>query len=206
MPRHFSKKRRNTGTRKQKPLIVIVAEGKNVTEYQYFKYFQDREAEYNIKVLRAGCDTDPVKLQQNIEHYWHRNELDKKKGDVAYIVLDLDCDNAKADIIERRSKKSNIAQYIVSNPCFEVWFLLHFKYTTHQYNDSAEVIRELRCYVEDYQKNKDIAPMIAEKMDFALQNTEQLQKHYTDLGYKWPCNDCNPRTDVPLIIKRLKGG
>lgn len=37
MAREFRRKKRNIVTRQQKPLILLIAEGKNVTESQYFK-------------------------------------------------------------------------------------------------------------------------------------------------------------------------
>lgn len=48
MARSFSRKKRNTATRRQKPLILIIAEGQNVTESQYFRHFQEQHADYNI--------------------------------------------------------------------------------------------------------------------------------------------------------------
>lgn len=38
--RKFDHKKRNIENRKQKPVVLIVAEGDNVTESQYFKSFQ----------------------------------------------------------------------------------------------------------------------------------------------------------------------
>ena len=55
MARSFSRKKRNTATRRQKPLILIIAEGQNVTESQYFRHFQEQHADYNIKILIPGC-------------------------------------------------------------------------------------------------------------------------------------------------------
>lgn len=63
MARSFSRKKRNTITRRQKPLILIIAEGRNVTESQYFRHFQEQHADYNIKVLIPGHVTDPSGLQ-----------------------------------------------------------------------------------------------------------------------------------------------
>lgn len=42
--RKFENKKRNSESRKQKPIILIVAEGDNVTESQYFKSFQRQKA------------------------------------------------------------------------------------------------------------------------------------------------------------------
>ena len=204
MARQISKKKRNDFRRKQKPLILIIAEGKNVTESQYFQSFQERYAEYNIKILIPGHITDPTNMQTAIENYWKQYDLDEGKGDIAFIVLDLDCDENKARLIEELSRKSHVAQFVVSNPCFEVWFLLHFKYTTHHYSSCSEVIQDLRVFIDDYEKSLDVSPIMKDRLAFAMKNAEKLQSYYDELGYDWPSDSCNPRTDVPIIIKEIQ--
>ena len=140
MTRVFSKKIRNTVKRKQKPLILIIAEGKNVTESQYFESFQKQHSGFNIKVLTPGNITDPAGMQRKILQYWKDKGLDKKQGDTAFIVLDLDCSSEKAQRIKKLAESSTITRFIVSSPCFEVWFLLHFRYSTHAYTSSTEAI------------------------------------------------------------------
>ena len=59
MGRQFDRKRRDKQKRRPKPLILLVAEGTNVTESQYFSSFQNQNAEYMIKVLKPGHRTVP---------------------------------------------------------------------------------------------------------------------------------------------------
>ena len=155
MARSFSRKKRNTATRRQKPLILIIAEGQNVTESQYFRHFQEQHADYNIKILIPGHITDPSGMQKTILRYWDQYGMDEEKGDVAFIVLDLDCNSEKGRLIRKLEKENENARFVVSNPCFEVWFLLHFRYSTRAYYTSSEVIRDLRKYIPDYEKNTD---------------------------------------------------
>ncbi len=204
MARNFSVKPRNTGRRAPKPILLLVAEGHNVTETLYFKQFQKQHALYNIKIITPGSVTDPEGMLEKLEKYWLRNELDFMKGDRGFVVLDLDCDDKKAKLIEKLEASSKIAQFVVSNPCFEIWFLLHYKYTTHVYLSGAEVIRDLRNYIADYEKNKDISKLLSDKTETAFQNAIKLTRHYDKLGYKWPSNKGNPRTDVPVIINAIK--
>lgn len=205
MSRTFSKKERNRVTRRQKPLILIIAEGRNVTESQYFKSFQDQHANYNIKVLIPGHITDPVGMKKTILRYWDNYEMDAEMGDAAFIVLDLDCNDEKGKLIRRLARENGNAQFVVSNPCFEVWFLLHFKYSTHSYLSSPEVVRDLRSYIPGYEKNSDVAPILKGNLEEAMKNAEMLKNHYSQFGSEWPSNECNPRTDVPVIIKTMYG-
>ena len=56
----YRRKQRNTGTRKRKPIVFLIAEGKNKTETIYFKDF----AKDNNRIIRfaPGNHTDPVNL------------------------------------------------------------------------------------------------------------------------------------------------
>ena len=97
MTRIFSKKVRKI-TRKKKPVILIIAEGKNVTESQYFTSFQKQNNGFNIQMLTTDSSTDPERLYQKITHYWKDKELDETQGDIGFIVLDLDCNSDKAKV------------------------------------------------------------------------------------------------------------
>lgn len=204
MARSFKTKTKRRGIRRQKPIILIIAEGKNVTESQYFKSFQKENANYNIKILIPGHTTDPVGMQKKIDKFWQENDMSEEKGDKAYIVLDLDCDENKANLIKKLSKKSEISTFIISNPCFEVWFLLHFRYSTKEYHNSPETVKDLKNYIPNYEKNTDVAPIIENSIEKALKNAGRLEKHFDELGYDWPSNKCNPRTDVSIIIEKIR--
>ena len=69
MARIFSKKIRKI-KRKKKPVILIIAEGKNVTESQYFTSFQKQNNGFNIQMLTTDPSTDPERLYKKITHYW----------------------------------------------------------------------------------------------------------------------------------------
>lgn len=46
---------------------------------------------------------------------------------------------------------TNKIELIISNPSFEIWFLLHFIYTT-KYYDNKSLIDDLKAYVPNYKK------------------------------------------------------
>ena len=204
MARRFSVKARNTHTRKPRPVLLLIAEGYNVTETQYFRQVQKQHASYSIKFITPGSDTDPEGLLKKVQRFWEANDLHAENGDKGFIVLDLDCNDNKGRLIERLENGTEVARFIVSNPCSELWYLLHYKFTTHVYLNNAELIRDLRNYIPDYEKNLDVAGRLSEKTDTALANALRLQKHFEELGYHWPSNEENPRTDVPEILKAIE--
>ena len=87
MARKFSVKQRNTRTKTPKPLILLVAEGRNVTETLYFKQFQKQHAAYNIKILTPGSVTDPEGMLKKLERFWQKNEMDAEKGDLVFATF-----------------------------------------------------------------------------------------------------------------------
>ena len=204
MTRSFSVKVRDSSAKTPKPLLLLIAEGRNVTETQYFRQFQRQHSAFNIKILTPGSATDPDKMLETLERYWKKYDMSDARGDQGFVVLDLDCNEKKARLIEKLQSGSKIARFIVSNPCFEVWFVLHYRYSTHVYSDGNAVIKELKNYIPDYQKNTDVTELLSGKLDAAMKNAHKLVEHYEEIGYHWPSNECNPRTDVPKIIFEIK--
>lgn len=202
--RNFQKKKRNVANRQRKPVMLITAEGKNKTEQLYFTSFQSQHGKYSVKFIKTGKDTDPAGMYKSLETYWKNNDLSKKNEDKAYIVLDLDCCEQKAKLIEELSKKSKDICFIVSNPCIEVWFLMHFGYSTRQYMDSKSPKRELCKHIDGYEESTDVANILKPLLPEAMRNVKRLKKHYEELGIKWVSAECNPMTDVPEIIDELK--
>lgn len=201
--RNFQKKQRDLVNRRRKPVMVISAEGNNKTEQLYFTSFQNQHGKYSLKFVKTSKDTDPAGLQKSMETYWSNNELSAREGDKAYIVVDLDCSEQKAKVIEDLSRKAKHVKFIVSNPCVEVWFLLHYNYSTHQFLDGKAVKREMRKHIQSYDESMDVAAVLRPMLSNALANAERLKKYYAELGSKWISTACNPRTDVPEIIREL---
>lgn len=200
--RNFQKKKRNDVKRKRKPVMLITAEGRNKTERQYFNSFQDQHGKYSIR-FATGLETDPVGMLKAMEKAWKKKELSEKDGDKAYIVLDMDCKPEKIQLVKELQKKSKNIQFIVSNPCIEVWFILHFIYTTHRFKDSKEPKKELAKYIPGYEESMDISAILRPILNDAEKHLEQLKGYYETLGVVWGDADCNPMTDIVEVLKDL---
>ena len=86
--------------------------------------------------------------------WWQSEKCDAEFGDLVYCVFDTDTDPIKQREIDeaiRQAGRSNV-EIVLSNPCFEVWFILHFGYTSKQFQSNEEVLRELRKNIPDYEK------------------------------------------------------
>ena len=106
--RSFSSKKRNKQNRKEKPMIIITAEGKNETEAQYFDGFRTPDCHYIIKFHKAGHLTDPTKLAESIRKRWDKEEADVRTGDMAFVVVDLDNKEDKAKEIQKLEAKNRV--------------------------------------------------------------------------------------------------
>lgn len=189
--------------RKQKSKILIAAEGKNKTEKTYFSNFEDGKKSYNITYAR-GNNTDPLKLVKMLIKEIDELKLDLQDDDVAYCIFDTDVDPNKNKIIEEAiqlAKKNNI-KIITSSPCIELWFLLHYDYTTANM-DNEEVIERLKEYYPKYEKNINIYPDIIKGIDLAIERAKKLEKYQNDNNRRIGTVEANPNTEVYKIVEYL---
>ena len=201
--RSFSSKKRNKQSRKEKPMIIITAEGRNETEARYFNNFRTADCPYIIKFHKAGHLTDPTKLAESIRQRWDAEDADIRTGDMAFVIVDLDNKESKAKEIHQLKTKNRVEKFIVSNPSFEVWYLLHYEYSTRSYMNADAVIRELKKHYPEYEKTSDMYPLLKDKMSEAVANAEKLEAYHKEEAYQHPDANCNPYTDVHSLIKIL---
>ena len=202
--RHFESKKRNSGYKIRKSVIGIVPEGKNVTETLYFDSFRSVSSNFIIKIFKTGGSTDVQSMVNTAKHEWGNNGLDYSLGDKIFVVLDLDCSDEKASKLRSIVTKSpNWLNFTISNPCFELWYLLHFEYSTKPYQDSKEILKDLKKYIPEYGKNKDVTDLLFPYLDKALANAERLAENYKYECENWPSTLHNPRTDMHILMKLI---
>ncbi|MCP4157077.1 MAG: RloB domain-containing protein, partial [bacterium] len=134
---------RKPKARKLNRTYLIVCEG--TTEEIYFKDFKRVEnlRHVSIKILNPHTST-PAEIIKHIG-----KELKRKEYDAAFCVID-------GDVLPIGSKPGGKGiDVIISRPCFEIWLLLHFKYTNREFHTCDELIsKELKIYIPDYEKSK----------------------------------------------------
>ena len=155
--------------RKTKKIILIVCEGKNKTERLYFSNFINNNNEYNIKIENSEA-TDPKGMISTAKKYMKKYGI-KKEKDIVFCLMDGDNDKEKCMLIKDLKHKHRDINIILSHPTFEIWYLLHYKYTTHSF-DKEELIAELGKHIKNYQKNKNVY-----LTNSGLQNYEKATKN-----------------------------
>lgn len=122
--------RRKAPTRAPKRRILIVCEGEK-TEHQYFREFQHdvRNPRVHVEVSRESgvpliVVQIAVRLRAEADADAERLRDENMKWDDVWAVFDVD---EHPRIPEATALASaNSVQLAISNPCFELWALLHF--------------------------------------------------------------------------------
>ncbi len=196
--------------------VLIVSEG-GKTEPNYFKDLCGngphglRLSSVNIIVDKESGGRNPGKLYQYAKE--KRDNDDEYDYDHVYIVFDKDNHkHFEKTIDEIRRSESDKPKYhaIYSIPCFEIWLLLHFKYSAKPYRKSVKksacacVIADLKKYIPDYEKSqKGIYAATADKLDTAIKHAKKLEKEKNKVGTK----DSSVTTVYRLIefLRNIKG-
>lgn len=133
--------------------------------------------------------------------------LSHKNGDMGFCLVDHDCQSSKDEAILKADKiagKKNL-KLLVSNPCFELWYLCHFIKSTKQYNSSSAVVEELKRYYPQYKKENDsIAEDVRDKIDVAIENAKFIEMYCIENGYENRTASFQPSTDIYKLIEILK--
>ena len=182
-------------------LVLIVCEGAK-TEPNYFNGLRiaERLSSANIKVTPAD-GSDPMSIVQYAERF-------AAAYDKVFCVFDRD-EHANYDAAVQRISQSSLGQTgqlvaITSWPCFELWMLLHFRYSSAAIavaggRTSGEMTcRELRRHIPEYQKGrKAIYGELLPRRATALTNAARLKQENSRTGTS------NPSTRVHELVNYL---
>jgi len=179
--------------------VLIVCEGAK-SEPAYFRGLLNayRLSNANIRVTSAD-GSDPMSIVTFAEKEIAANEYDK-----VFCVFDrnghTNYQTAMARIDNSADGRTGKIQAITSWPCFELWFLLHFRYSAAPFERTGSesscdlVIRELLRFFPGYTKgHQTIFDALASKMPDALKNAKRLHT------YNESCGSTNPSTKIHTL-------
>ena len=140
--------------------IAVIGEG--ITEKYYIDSLQGLTA-FTVMPRALGKKASNLKeLEDAIK------QSIKKNFDYVCCLVDMDTKKNKSSLnnyIELKNKYHNINHknpiktntkvlFFESERCIELWFLYHFWYTTTEYKNQEELIKELQKYVSKYDKTE----------------------------------------------------
>lgn len=194
-------------------LFIIATEGKE-TEKQYFEAFAVayQNPKVNVRVIdRIEGDSDPEAVLKALIDFEHEFNFNKKVGDELWVVIDKD--RWKDKMLSEVALICQQKDYFLalSNPCFELWLLLHIKdlneYTHEELgailenakikNNKTHLENLLTSLLGSYNKSKIETSKFLPHVNFAITQAEVLD---TNLTERWQ-NGLGTR--VYLIIEKL---
>ncbi len=182
--------------------VLIVCEGLK-SEPNYLKGLQIAYglSSANIAVTNAPGN-DPVSIVAHAECLM--SDYDR-----AFCVFDRDGHQNFSQAVERieLSERGQAGTFraITSTPCFELWLLLHYRYSTAPIvpvgsrSAGDMTVRSLGNHLPQYAKNgRDIYDAVATLTNDAIANAARLA------NYNAQCNSDNPSTDMHILVDYLR--
>lgn len=200
--------RREAQKRQPYDLVLIVCEG-GKTEPNYLQELRDayKLSTANIKIVGDTCGSSP----RNVVEYALAEYQKEKKYNRVYCIFDKDRHPTYSEALQKirtvRLGKGDSIYGITSVPCFEVWILLHFVYTTKSFGSTgasgsicAAVIKDLKRHLPTYGKGDvGLFSSLLERLPQAIVHANQLEKYEAGSG----CD--NPSTRMHHLVEYLSG-
>lgn len=183
-------------------LYVIATEGQN-TEKDYFGIFQTTRL--HIAVLPTGSDdpgseaagqSDPKHVLERLREIKATYQL--RDDDELWLMIDVDSWPKWVLVEVCREAKQQDHKLAVSNPCFELWLVLHFQDFDENDNNGQRLKQTLHKLGGSNQKNKlKLAAFKRQNIEDAVQRAEALDKNADESRPSFP------GTHVYKIVKSL---
>jgi hypothetical protein len=198
-------------------LFVIAAEGQK-TEIRYFKGIKGALASeptrIHIKVLeRENSNSSPRYLLDMVNEFVANNKISISEGDEVWLAIDRDAQSWGEDEISAVAQECIQKQYglALSNPCFEVWLLLHFHdvdtfYSQEQKDElfaNKRVSRNntvLKSEVSKALTSLGAEADISKLFPFVKDAIERAKALDSNLTHRWPVT---LGTRVYLLVERI---
>jgi len=178
----MGRKIRLSKEKQMKPNFFVFCEGK--TEIAYIKFLRS--------LYRVPIQVIPKKGKSNIS----KDDIENSKRDYVttnqdktFLMFDLDV----AGVLEHLQKISD-AELLVSNPCVELWFLLHYQEQKSKLT-SKKCIQKLQSFTKDYKKgvlSEEEKNVLAANRDVAIKRAKLLEEYD------------NPSTTIYRLLELLK--
>jgi hypothetical protein len=174
--------------------IFLLTEGEE-TEPNYFnaiKQVGDLQEGYSLTV-KASKNRSPYQMVEEAIKHKSKNTYYE-----VWCIFDHDTHDKLADAFDLAEKEGiNVAFTAI---CFEVWILFHYVYTTRAFQNSDQVIAEIKRYMKEYNKDYEkLYEQTKDKLHTAIAHAEKLRKSLEQPDRRLQ----NPYVDVDRLIKQI---
>lgn len=198
--------RRPVGTREPKKRVVVVCEGSK-TEPNYFAALTPiaKEALIEITVIDEPA-TSPkqlvdtaCKLLKESKTAAKKSKDENAKVDEIWCVHDVDEHHGLKEA--RQRAVDNGVNLAISNPCIEVWFLLHFQ-EANAYLHRHEAMKRLKQELPSYEKGQIELQSFTGRYAIARDRAQRLERKHKGDATTYP--EDNPMSGVWMIVDSLQ--
>jgi hypothetical protein len=180
-------------------LVLILCEGAK-TEPHYFNGIRRKKriSSAHVAVIPGNiCGTDPA----NIVNYAKEEKRRRARYldyDEVWCVFDRDEHHNIAEAFDN-AKRNNI-KVAFTNPCFELWLLLHFA-DQRGHIERNQLIRQLKKHIPDYDKSmQNCHDLVCHSEDIAVSRAEEIRDWH--IGNNNP-ETHNPSTSVDRLVRSI---
>ena len=175
------------------PVVLIVCEGKR-TEPEYLEGYRRTCRNPRVRLKTVAEQTKPEEMVQKAVELRERAGADAY--DSVWCVFDID-DQPNVAPAKDRARAEGV-ELAISNPCFELWLLLHFQEAPGM-RDRKRMRQLLKAHVPHYDKAVDYATYAAHHPR-ADQRAERLDQAAEKAGEPGR----NPSTGVYRLIRIIE--
>jgi len=188
----MAKRRTRSRASKSKKLeprkrIIIATEGSK-TEQQYFNTLKKELRLGNVELLKKGTKSSPDQAVKRLDKYKETYSRELNKHDELWLVIDNDGRSEQTLNKVLEQAKQNKYHLADSNPCFELWLLLHYESLDRlrglegsaATGGCASVEKELKKFDETYDKSRYEPGKYIEKINKAIKNAKETDTQPDD--------------------------
>lgn len=197
-------RRRRPGRREPfrdpRPMVLIVCEG--TSEQEYFEKFANHHRNSRVRVELESRTGVPFSLVQLARERKRRSDAAAKRQrdenlsfDSIWCVFDIDEHPHVSDA--REMARDNGIHLAISNPCFELWLILHLR-SSPGMKDRHNTQRLLKKLVPDYDKHIDFSRYVEGYPDAVVR-----ARSLDDLAQRVGTPGHNPTTNVYELTESI---
>ena len=198
-PTQFFNRQKSPKLRKH---IIIATEG-NKTEPAYFQYLNKILGTERFVVVQREHRPAPPSVLEDLVKFIQQNKHNLEESDEYWVVSDVNTwtiDHKKV-VVAWCDQCSDNNFMAVSNPCFEIWLILHFEKEPPTFETSR---RCKRYYLDHYGNNKEINDFNHIKIHH-VKDAITRAEYKDDSGDSWWPETSGVSTVYKLVKKYFEG-
>jgi hypothetical protein len=178
--------------------VLILCEDTKSSRF-YFQRFPIDQERFTVETVGTGMNTDTL-VEEAIRR---KSAAENNREPYSEVWAVMDRDDFPLANYQRAFELAKVhgIRLAWSNEAFELWYLLHFNYCDTGISRS-EYVKRLKSQLDYDKSDPKIYHRVLGFQDAAIRNAKRLERHWRDLGEKFPERQ-NPSTSVHKLVEFL---